>query len=230
MSKKLGIAAVIALIIIGGGWWYFNTSGMLPTIETAQSDAQKKAGSEAGTKPTQKLFAKQTPSDPQGVINATGLVLQGNGLEVLTFGASPETVIPRLTSMIGTPTKDTGWISSFSSYGTCPGEKIRVVEWNRLRAFFGDTAFGAQKFFQWEYVKTGTGTQSPIIATKGGVTLDMTKAEVLALYPQARFIPWMENTESMRLVADNPATNEHLGGTLEGGTVSYLSGGIQCGE
>lgn len=230
MNKKLGFAIVFALIIIGGGWWYFNTSGMLPIIETAQSDAQKNAGAEAGTRPTPKLFAKQTPSDPQGVINATGLVLQGNGLEVLTFGASPEAVIPRLTSMIGTPTKDTGWISSFSTYGTCPGEKIRVVEWNRLRAFFGDTAFGTQKFFQWEYVKTGTGTQSPIIATKGGVTLDMTKAEVLALYSQARFTPWMENTESMLLVADNAATHEHLGGTLEGGKVSYLSGGIQCGE
>lgn len=231
MNRKLGIAVVIALITGVGGWWYFNTSGMIPTAKTEQSDAQKKTGAETGTKPTQKLFAKQTPSNPRGVVNATGLVLQANGLEVLTFGASPEAVIPRLTSMIGTPTKDTGWIKSSEYSGPlCPGEKIRVVEWNRLRAYFGDTVFGTQKFFQWEYVKTGTGTQSPIIATEKGVTLDMTKAEVLALYAQAQFFSQPQNREYMHLVAYNNATHAYLGGMLEGGKVKQLNGGIQCGE
>ncbi len=228
MNKTLGIA--VLLIIIGAGaWWYFNQS--VPTMgETEKSASQEKAGANTGTKPPQELFGKQTPSDPQGIVHSTGVVLQPNGLQVLNFGAPPETLIPRLSSMVGSPSKDTGWIDSFSAYGTCPGEKIRVVEWNRLRAFFGDTAFGTQKFFQWEYTRAKSGVPSPILATETGVTLGMTKAEVLALYPQAQISPWMDNLESMRLISDNGATNAHLGGTLEGGTVEYLSGGIQCGE
>ena len=230
MNRGFGIVAAVALIIIGvGGWWYFNQTDTAPS-EAEKAAIELKARANTGTKPPQKLFGEQTPSDPQGVIHSTGVILQPNGLLVLNFGASPETVIPRLSSMVGSPSKDTGWIGSFSTYGTCPGEKIRVVEWNRLRAFFGDTTFGAQKFFQWEYTRASTGVPGPVLATEKGVTLGMTKAEVLALYPQAQISPWMDNLESMRLIADNSATNAHLGGTLEGGTLEYLSGGIQCGE
>ena len=225
MNKKIFFLLGIAFIIAAGAWWYSNQGNVTENTGAKQAGGQQKTT----TKIAQKLFGKQTPSDPQGVINATGLELRGNGLQVLGFGASADVAVPRLTSMIGSPTKDTGWISSFS-YGTCPGEKIRVVEWNRLRAFFGDTVFGTQKFFHWEYIKTGTGTQSPIIATEKGATLDMTKMEVLALYPQAQFFSEPNNQEYMHLIAYNDATHEYLGGILEGGKVSYLSGGIQCGE
>lgn len=230
MNRRVGFVALIALIITGvGGWWYFNQPGTT-TSEAEKAETGQNAEAKTGTKPAQKLFGEQTPSDPQGVIHSTGVVLQPNGLQVLNFGASPEAVIPRLSSMVGSPSKDTGWIDSFSAYGTCPGEKIRVVEWNRLRAFFGDTAFGTQSFFQWEYTRAKTGVPGPVLATEKGVTLGMTKAEVLALYPQAQISQWMDNLESVRLIADNSATNAHLGGTLENGTVEYLSGGIECGE
>lgn len=162
--------------------------------------------------------------------SASNVSLKSNGLGIVNFGASSEQIIPQLTTVFGAPSKDTGWIDSFSTYGTCPGDKIRVVEWDRLRIFFGDTIFGTQKFFQWEYTGRDTTAQIPVIATDKGVTLEMSKSQVQSLYPQAQIMPWIENYEYMHLVPYNGTTHEYLGGTLQDSKVFWLSGGLQCGE
>jgi len=167
---------------------------------------------------------------PVSNANSTTISLKSNGLGVVNFGASSEQVIPQLSTLLGVPSKDTGWIDGFSTYGTCPSDKIRVVEWNRLRVFFGDTAFGTQKFFQWEYTGRDTTVQAPALATDQGVTLGMSKSQVQSLYPQAQIRPWIENYESMHLVPYNNSTHEYLGGSLQNGTVFWISGGLQCGE
>jgi len=176
------------------------------------------------------VLTVKTQGSTSSSVNTT-LSLGANGLGVINFGASPEQVVQQLTALFGSPTKDTGWTNSFSTYGTCPGNQIRVVEWNRLRVFFGDTPFGTQKFFQYEYTGRDTINQTPIITTNKGVTLGTSKSQVQALYPQAQIMPsWIENYEYMRLVPYNNDTLEYLGGTLQDGKVFWISGGIQCGE
>lgn len=159
------------------------------------------------------------------------LVLEAGGIGVINFGAAQEEALSELTQLLGTPSKDTGWIDSFSVYGTCPGERIRVAEWNRLKVFFGDTAFGRQAFFHYEYTDRDTNNPVPQLATAKGVTLGMNKSEVLSRYPNARIEPMelAEGVEYLHLVSPSD-TGAYLGGTLKDGKVFWISGGMSCGE
>jgi hypothetical protein len=176
---------------------------------------------------------KQYNKDIEGVENSKQeLTLEAAGLGIVSFGSTPEEVISKLTPILGAPSRDTGWISGFSAYGTCPSEQIRVLHWNSLIVLFGDTVFGAQKFFLYNYVNYSTGAAIPFLETSQGLTLGMSKSEVLSLYPQVQIIPWerAENHEDMRLMPTNEDTGQFFGGTLEGGKVSWIAGGIGCGD
>ncbi len=225
------IAIALVIIIAGAGWWYLNQSTIPSTsgtteLPTTQQTAQKNTNPTSQSAPTLNTSVIRITS-PNGEAEQK-LSLESNGLGSIRFGFSSEQVVMQLTTILGASSKDTGWIDNFSAYGTCPGDKIRVVEWNRLRVFFGDTPFGTQKFFQYAYTGRDTTNQTPILATSNGVTLGMSKSEVVSRYPQAQITPWIENYESMHLEPYNKKTNEYLGGTFQDGKVSWISGGIPC--
>ncbi|MES2986050.1 MAG: hypothetical protein V4686_02900 [Patescibacteria group bacterium] len=164
----------------------------------------------------------QTPT-PGGKIS---LQLESDGLGGLKFGATEEDVLSTFNRALGSSTKDTGWTNSFSMYGTCPGTQIRVVEWNRLRVFFGDTKFGMKKFFQYEYTDRDAAKAIPLITTAKGVTLNTTKAELQRLYPAIKITPWTENYAQY----ERFSIDDSLQGTLKGGKVFWINAGVQCGE
>ena len=60
-------------------------------------------------------------------------MLSGEGIGSAEFGAEPESVISYISSFLGEPTNDTGWIDPLS-VGACPGTEIRFVDWGRCRS------------------------------------------------------------------------------------------------
>ena len=66
-------------------------------------------------------------------------MLSGEGIGSAEFGAEPDAVISYITSLLGEPTNDTGWIDPLS-VGACPGTEIRFVDWGTLSLVFGDAS------------------------------------------------------------------------------------------
>lgn len=126
----------------------------------------------AGPGPT----AEET-TEPSGA----AIALRGDGLGVVELGAAPDAAIASVTAELGEPSVDTGWEPSFSTYGTCPGEQIRGVEWGGLVLLFtdGDTTYGSgQHLFSWRV----TGAPPPV-STANGLGYGSRAADAEELYP-----------------------------------------------
>ncbi|NHZ71088.1 MAG: hypothetical protein GWP18_05550 [Proteobacteria bacterium] len=96
------------------------------------------------------------------------------------FGFDDEDAIAAVAAVLGEPSLDSGWIDSFSGYGTCPGSVIRGVEWDDFVMLFtrSDTAFwtgGVPHFFSYYY----TGDKPELFTTEGigvGSSVEMLEA------------------------------------------------------
>ncbi len=157
------------------------------------------------------------------------VVLRQDGLEAVKFGATPEEALATLNPVFGQPTKDTGWIDSFSLYGTCPGEQIRAVEWNNLHLLFGDTVHGNKAFFGFEYVDR-TGAGKPTLMTERAITLGASKEAIKTAYPDATFGDWLPGQTGTTFVRGAEGSGQYLGGTIENDKLFWIGGGIFCGE
>lgn len=78
------------------------------------------------------------------------------GAEWVHFGYDDEDAITAVTAVIGAPTHDSGWVDSFSVYGTCPSPVVRGVHWNDFVMLFtqSDTDFwvgGVPHFFAYYF-------------------------------------------------------------------------------
>lgn len=158
---------------------------------------------------------------------AGAIVLRGDGLGIAVLGATPEPAIAAVTAALGEPTTDTGWQVSSSSYGTCPGDQIRGVEWNHLVLLFtdGQTRYGSgEHLFAWRI--TGA---PPALGTATGFGYHATAADADELYPGA-----------VEVVPPDDPFPGFLQVTAEGGTitaylddadvVTNLEAGAPCGE
>lgn len=168
------------------------------------------------------------------------VVLEPDGLGVASFGAEAEAAIADLTTALGLPDADSGWIDSFSTFGTCPGAEVRVVRWDELEAYFTDSPAavadypdpGGPHFFSWraatfvddEPPSRGFATDDAISpGTPLGVLREAYgEAQVQVVYEDA-FDIWFLDVAAAG-----------LSGTVSGDTdndvVESLQGGIGCGE
>jgi hypothetical protein len=175
--------------------------------------------------------ASTSPEDPEattttGGESPSGLVLRGDGLGLVELGASVDAAVAALTAELGAPTADTGWQSSFSSYGTCPGEQIRGVEWDALVLLFTDgaTRYGSgEHLFSWRL--SGA---PPAVGTAAGLGFGATVADAQELYPGAvEVVPPEEPFPGFLAI-------EAEGGTvtafLDGDVLTNLEAGAPCGE
>ena len=173
---------------------------------------------------------ESTPSTPSTTTTEpepSALALRGDGLGVVDLGAPPEAAIAAVAAELGDPATDTGWEPSFSSYGTCPGEQIRGVEWSGLVLLFtdGDTPQGSgEHFFAWRVIGS-----PPPVATATGLGYGATAADAEDLYPG----------RVERVPAEDPFPAflevEAEGGRItafldETDTITNLEGGTPCGE
>jgi hypothetical protein len=165
-----------------------------------------------------------TEGDPDA---RAAIELRGDGLGVVAFGAIPDEAIDSVSAALGQPTADSGWEDAGStSYGTCPGRRVRGVEWEHLVLLFtdGDTEHGSgEHLFAWRV----TGAPPPL-GTAEGLGYQATAADAEELYPG----------QVQRTEADEPFPG-FLTVTVAGGpitayldedVITNLEAGSPCGE
>lgn len=156
----------------------------------------------------------------------SALVLRGDGLGLVALGAAPDAAVAAVTADLGAPTADSGWEPSFSTYGTCPGEQIRGVEWEGLVLLFtdGETPHGdGEHLFSWRV--TGA---PPALGTVSGLGFGATVADAEELYPGAVEVVDAEEPFPGFLVID--AEGGPITAFLEGDVITNLEAGAPCGE
>jgi hypothetical protein len=190
------------------------------TGSTATTAASVTTTTTEAATPTSEAATTTTPA-------AADLVLRGDGLGVVALGAGPEEALAAVSAVLGGPTADTGWGSSFGPYGTCPGERVRGVEWDHLVLLFadGETSYGTgQHLFAWRI--TGA---PPALGTAAGFGYRATIADAEDLYPGAFEVVPPEDPFPgfLQIAAEGGTITAYLD---EAGTVTNLEAGVACGE
>lgn len=176
------------------------------------------------------LAPTTTAEDASATEPPLGLELSGVG--AAAFGADPEGIIGFISSFIGGPTADTGYVDPFE-FGACAGTQARRVFWGSLMLEFGDSsnvADGRLHFYAYQY-----GTEDPAgivpdtppgLATPEGISFGSTVAELLQAYPATDFIEADEFLPATFLVNDN--LRGYLTGLTDVDTVTVITGGLPC--
>ena len=159
---------------------------------------------------------------------ASALALRGDGLGVASFGDEADTVIEAMTAELGEPSKDTGWASEDSEYGTCSGGPVRGVQWGEgLVLLFtdGDTTYGSgEHLTSWRLAGA-----PPPVATATGLGYGATADDAEDLYPGGvETVPAEDPFPSfLRIAAEGGSITAYLDVQ---DTITNLEGGLACGE
>jgi hypothetical protein len=159
--------------------------------------------------------------------DAASIALRGDGVAVADLGDRADAAVAAVTGSLGEPTGDSGWDPPEGAYGTCPGDRVRAVEWGGLVLLFADggTEVGrGEHLFGWRV--TGA---PPAVATATGLGFGATADDAEDLYPGA-----IERVEA------EPPFPAHLVVEVEGGpitafldaagAITNLEAGVPCGE
>ncbi len=102
------------------------------------------------------------------------LILGPDGIGGALLGADPDTSVNYISSILGAPTDDSGWVDPLEFY-LCRGTTVRRVEWGVLSVMFGDEsdiATGRTHLISWTYGLIDRLGDEPLgLRTAGGVTL-----------------------------------------------------------
>ncbi|MFK8022342.1 MAG: hypothetical protein AB8G26_00150 [Ilumatobacter sp.] len=156
--------------------------------------------------------------------------LEVDGLGVTSFGADAVGTISFVSSFLGEPTRDSGWVDPFT-IGACGGTELRQVSWGALQLEFGDSSSiteGRQHFYAYFYGAEGSnGVVTPAdLATAEGVTVGSSVGELLEAYPTAQL------RDGDDFIAPNFFVNDNLTGRMSGladvDVVELIIGGIPC--
>ncbi len=200
------------------------------TTEATTTTTQATTTTEATTTTTE-ATTTTTVVDPTAV-----LVLEPDGLGDIPFGTGAEETIARLRELLGDPDEDSGWISSFSVFGTCPGTEVRMARWQTLEVFFSDgptdwAPAGVRHFFSYS---NSALIDAPLLdlATREGLRVGSTVADVRAFYGDGAVVsgdPYFE----AQFINDVPGAG-FMWGLLSGpdptDVVQSIQGGVGCGE
>jgi len=161
-----------------------------------------------------------------------------NGLDWFDFGADADTVIAAAAARFGAPSSDTGWLAGgFGDYGVCPGTEFRQLAYldDTLTLMFSDVDYfvpgGVRNFIYYAYHSPSgtTLTDGPPASIDIGTTV----AQLLAIYPAAEVVgddPLFGPSFSYRPGSGFEGIYGSLTGTADTDTITYLSGGVGCGE
>ena len=169
--------------------------------------------------------------------------LTGDGLDlpqgVVPFGTPVGSALPVLTAALGRPTLDTGVVSSFSSYGTCPGTQLRALEYGggALAVLFGDVSGGGLTAYGWRLTPQGSPADLPRASALVGdaatyefgvgttVAALREGAGAVEVTPADEILP-----ASFRLRDQSPGLLGSLTGTGPQDTVTFVQAGQPCGD
>lgn len=160
---------------------------------------------------------------------------------MLLFGTTYDRAAPALRKTLGTPSRDTGVVSSFSEYGTCPGTKLRALEYGggALVVPFGNAKGTALTMYEWALQPKGDARQRPrASAFVGdvttyefgiGTTVRQLRAGVGAERLQVR--PGADSQAATFRVNDQSSgISGQLSGTSDNDETTYVLAGQPCGE
>jgi hypothetical protein len=183
------------------------------------------------------------PPSPTHVASAPRLT--GDGIDLATgvvlFGTTVEKAAPALQKALGKPTKDTGIVSSFSDYGTCPGTKLRALEYGggALVVLFGNVKGSALTMYQWALQPKGTTASVPkASAFIGDVTtyefgIGTTLGKLRAGVGQDRLTVTAggdSQAPSFTVKDQSSGIFGQLSGTTNADDTIYIQAGQRCGE
>lgn len=154
-----------------------STTSMPETTTTAVETTTTTTAAETTT--TAEAETTTTTEPPTLELSSEGIQA---GAEWVYFGYDDEDAIAAVAEVLGPSDTDSGWIDSFSVYGTCPGPVVRGVHWGGLTLLFtqADTDFwsgGVPHFFAYYYTNT-----PPDLLTNEGLGIGMTLDELDAIY------------------------------------------------
>ena len=192
------------------------------------------------TQPTTTSTAVSTTTSTTTTAVGGPLVLSEGAVVVgdtrVPFGTGDEATIAAISSSLGDPTEDSGWIDAFSVYGTCPLPVIRGVHWDGFVALFTQSATefadqGTPHFFSW-YYPSGADIG---LATDRGIGVGATVRSLRAAYEGPDFVlaPW-EFDETQGFWSTDQFAPSQLSGFATGvsdtDTITAINGGTGCGE
>ncbi len=170
-----------------------------------------------------------TTAAPTTTAPAQALTIHQDGLGVVPFGTEADAAVAAVTTALGAPSDDTGWVDPASISG-CAGDELRRVSWGVLSLYLGDPAGGgSRQFFTYSYGNvTDLGGQPAGLATPEGITLGDPVADLRAAYPSVEIVPGEEG-----LIEPSFYVNDNFGGLLTGesdtDSVTVMFGGPFCG-
>ena len=184
-----------------------------------------------------------TPT-PTPTPTAQAVRLTGDGIDtpqaVTTFGQTFDEVQPALVAAFGEPSKDTGVVSSFSEYGTCPGSKLRALEFygGALNVLFGDAVGPGITMYQWALVEPSEDTPKASALIGDVTTYDFgvgdTVAELTAGVQGGADLEVSPGDEvfgpSFTLMDQSAGFFGFLTGTTDADAVEFVQAGEACGE
>ncbi|MFP3916068.1 MAG: hypothetical protein ACLFWM_14405 [Actinomycetota bacterium] len=202
------------------------------TIETTTipTTSPSTAATVATTVPT----AGAPTTEPASTTTLAPLVLEPDGLDVVSFGAGPEETIAAVSARLGGASSDSGWVSSRGVFGTCPGSIVRVARWESLRVFFtdGPTEFGEDATHFFYYIQSTADAAVVIdLTTVAGIGIGSTVEELTEAYGTRTAIDSSSSFGATFTVeSQGPGL---LSGTLTEsvprGQVTSVAGGFGCG-
>jgi hypothetical protein len=165
------------------------------------------------------------------------VVLRGDGLGAVPFGKDVDQVLAALTLRWAPPNTDSRWMPAPGSpFGVCPGNEVRVVEWQGFRVYFSDgpTPFGPagrRHFFTWVYLSEPGGNR-PRLSTAEGVTIASSVADLQRAYGDRLELFDSEGGggPSFGVQTENGGLFGFVTSVDPGGLVRSITGGGGCGE
>ncbi len=207
------VATALTLVLVACGGGSDEVAGpttrltLLPTTTTTEPPAvtsmpvDDSDATTAVTEPPAATTAEATTTTEAPATTTTepvdpaveALVLSEDGIGAAVFSGDPDGVVAFLSTFVGPPTADTGWVDPFS-ISACAGTELRVVSFGSLRLTFGDVSpvlEGRRHFFAYTYgsysydgsVVAVTDQTPPGLVTANGVGLGTGLLGLEAAYP-----------------------------------------------
>ena len=219
------------------------TSEATTTTDATTTTAETTTTTTAETTTTTTAETTTTTTAETTTTTIAPLALEPDGIGAVDFGASPDDAIAYATAFLGPPVRDTGWVDSFSEFGTCPPPEVRGVQWGTspngfshaftllfTKAATSHLPAGGEHLFGYDYFGGDVDLSTP-----EGMTVGSTLLEGQALYPTMDIneSPW-DPASGVWVVDDNPSDDAQLFGFATGQSdtdqVTSILGGVTCGE
>lgn len=245
MRLVTAITAVVLLAVAAacGG----DEQGVQPTTTTlprvdVETEVPEASATTEHPAPTTAATAPEEDEGPP-------VVLRGDGLGAVRFGAPVDEVIVALTLRWGPPDSDTGWWDPKArgmqfAFGACPGNEQRGVEWRDFWVLFSDgpTPWGPaanRHFFSWYYdaedydaPRPDPGGNRPPLQTEVGISLGAAVADLQRAYGER--LELFDAPEAggpfFGVQTPNGGLNGGVTSVEPTGIVRRIIGGGGCGE